>query len=106
MGRNTLLSLLILLGIALYLGASLRTDRPAQTGPCQARPLLLTRSGAEIRLRYQGAAEAIELAWPGGGLRVRTLEACTGLACRLSLPQPGLAGVRLRLDGCPWVEVP
>ncbi len=128
MTRNTALSLAILVAIGAYFWA-IWPERPAatagqegQSAPqsqvvhlappeaeapgCGGRITWAARSGAEIRLSYEGEASTLWVRWPGGEAKARVEDACTGQECRFTLPRPGIAAVQVGLDGCEALELP
>jgi hypothetical protein len=128
MSRNTALSLVILAGIGAYFAAIwprgtaptagqkgqsapqsqvvLLTPPEAQAPGCGGRITWATRSGGEVRLRYDGEASTVWARWPGGEVKARVEDACTGVECRLVLPRPGIGDVRVGLDACQGLEMP
>ena|GEM_PF-2210613 len=75
-------------------------------GDCQGYITAIGRSGDEVAFQYEGVAGEVILTWPGGEYRARTADVCTGTACRLTLPRPGMPGVQIALDSCPPEPVP
>jgi len=128
MERNKLVSALVVLGLMALLWLNNNPPKPAPTSPsptetrislpqaqpsptpaaqpCQGHIWYVTRSGAEVRFGYTGSAERVRLEWPGGSYEAAVADACTGTECRATLPRPALSEVRIRLDACPWEQVP
>ncbi len=85
---------------------TLEVSPQEEPGGCQARLTALFRSGAEVAFQYEGAAEEVRVAWPGGEYRARAADVCAGTECRFTLPRPGMPGVQISLDSCPPEPVP
>jgi hypothetical protein len=73
---------------------------------CSGQITFAARSLAEVRFAYEGTAETAWARWPGGELKARVEDACSGAECRMVLPQPALTPVQVGLDACEGTELP